>query len=115
MAALEQSVDARDWAHSFAEVVRAHGVDPTDEAFMAGWFANAIAAGEYEGRRRAADEAFAWVAGDVGQDIAIRRSAVMAVGDGMDGTSIVVVAGMADEIRVTGRADVVLNRLCGGT
>lgn len=50
-----QSTDAMLWAKEFAARVRA-GLDPTDEGWLVGWFANAMAVGERTSRPRHHDE-----------------------------------------------------------
>ena len=49
-----ESIDARDWAKAFVELVRDKPEIATDEGTMIGWFANALMRGLDVGRTRAA-------------------------------------------------------------
>ncbi len=46
--------DAMVWAEEFVRICRENEIDPLDEGFMVGWFANAMATAERFGLEREA-------------------------------------------------------------
>ena len=46
------SVDARDWAEAFNEVLVKNGNQPFDSGWLASWFASALMRGYDEGRSK---------------------------------------------------------------
>ena len=78
MVVVELATDAMAWAKAFRATVEHEGLDPLDPGVLVGWFANAIEAG-VAGRRRTIDEDFVWLSDGDGDDMAIRRGAVIAV------------------------------------
>jgi len=47
----KKTMDARDWANHFNDVLVSHNEQPIDPEFITGWFANAIMFGYDEGRK----------------------------------------------------------------
>jgi hypothetical protein len=59
---LSNTTDAMVWAEEFVRICREHKIDPLDESFMVGWFANAMRA--QEAKNAAEPEAvLRWVCG----------------------------------------------------